>query len=123
MNVNVPTKTLNVIEIIKNNVGVVPGFKNSADATSADAPPPKPLKIATSCGIWVISTLIAKNAPITDPITIAIPIIVKSKSVPSITVATIAISIPSDAIIFPFLAVRGWLNILRPYINDTADIK
>ena len=29
-------------------------FKNSALATNADAPPPKPLKIATICGICVI---------------------------------------------------------------------
>ena len=39
------------------------------------------------------------------------------------TVATIAINIPKDAIILPFLAVFGWLSIFRPYINDTADSK
>ena len=111
------------IEIIKNKDDSTPVFKNSAEATSADAPPPKPLKIATNCGICVISTRIAKNAPMIEPITIAITIHCKSKSVPRNTVATIAISIPKDAIILPFLAVFGWLSIFRPYINDTADSK
>jgi catechol 2,3-dioxygenase-like lactoylglutathione lyase family enzyme len=38
-------------------------------ATNADAPPPKPLNAATSCGIDVISTFWARNAPIEPPTT------------------------------------------------------
>ena len=43
-------------------------FTNSAQATSTEAPPPKPLNKATSCGIAVISILIARVVPIAVPI-------------------------------------------------------
>ena len=45
-----------------------PELKNSAEAIKAEAPPPNPLKIATIWGICVISTLIAKVAPMSAPI-------------------------------------------------------
>ena len=54
VNVNVPISTLSETEIIKISDGSSERLtklslpKNSDDATKADAPPPKPLKIATS---------------------------------------------------------------------------
>ena len=50
--VSVPTRTLSVIVSIKNVVGLgveeLIDLKNSAEATRAEAAPPKPLNIATS---------------------------------------------------------------------------
>ncbi len=50
VNVNVPTKTLMAI-VAELNVDGFAGFKYSAAATNAEAPPPNPLKIATIWGI------------------------------------------------------------------------
>ena len=41
--------------------------QNSAAATKADAPPPKPLNIPTICGIEVILMARAATAPIPEP--------------------------------------------------------
>ena len=71
----------------------------------------------------VISTLLEKYPPIMEPINIATAINVKFNLVPRIIVTIIAISIPKDATLFPFLAVFGWLNIFNPYIKHTAEIK
>ena len=45
--VNVPTSTAKTIVAALNVDGFFAGFKYSAAATKADAPPPNPLKIAT----------------------------------------------------------------------------
>ena len=41
--------------------------RNSARATTAAAPPPAPLKMATICGMAVIGTRRAPSTPITEP--------------------------------------------------------
>ena len=51
------------------SVGFAP-LMNSRLATSAAAPPPRPLKSATICGIAVIFTEYAPSAPMTRPMTI-----------------------------------------------------
>ena len=42
---------------------------NSPEATSAEAPPPRPLKMATICGIAVIFMVRARTAPAPAPST------------------------------------------------------
>ena len=54
---------------------VVIALTKAAPATSDEAIPPKPLKAATSSGMEVISTLMARKAPIAVPITSPIMII------------------------------------------------
>ena len=118
VNVSVPTKIdTTIVPIV--NADMSPVFRNSAAATSAEALPPKPLKIATICGIWVISTFRAKVAPITDPIIIPTSIIWRSILPYDNRVASIAISMPEAAIKFPLRAVLGWLNFFIPRINNT----
>ena len=53
----------------------------SERATSADAAPPKPLNKATSSGIPVISTRIAIQSPMREPITSPAPM--RTHSIPS----------------------------------------
>ena len=119
--VRVPINTDKIIVTNKNVLGDWSYWlKNSALATRADAPPPKPLNIATICGICVISILWAIIPPITLPIRIAIPIILKSSTSPAVSVAIMAMSIPNEAIPFPLRAVRGWLSIFIPKIKQTA---
>ena len=121
MNVRVPTKTDKEM-VDKLNVDNMPsGFKYSAEAIRAEAIPPKPLKIATIWGICVISTRIAKKAPIIDPITIPRPTSSKLILPLAIKVVIIAISIPMEAMKFPLLAVIGWLNLFIPKMNKTED--
>ena len=74
MKVRVPIKIESIMVVSVKEL-IKPVFKNSAAATKAEAPPPKPLKIATICGICVISTFVAKRTPIIDPITIPIMMI------------------------------------------------
>ena len=58
----------------------IPGVaRNSAIATSAEAPPPKALKIPTSSGIAVISTERAAAPPIIPPRTTPTKIQVQSR--------------------------------------------
>ena len=122
VNVRVPMKIDTIIVVTRNvDWSEVPNLeKNSAVATSADAPPPNPLKIATIWGICVISTRNAKVAPIMEPIIIPIAISLKSKPPKDETVAKIAISIPIEAMAFPVLAVLGELNLLIPRMKRTA---
>ena len=49
-------------------------LSSSPAATSAAAPPPAPLKIATICGIAVIFTRCAETMPTTAPTSSAAPI-------------------------------------------------
>ena len=119
VNVRVPTKTLIAI-VAALKVDGFAGLKYSAAATRADAPPPKPLKMATIWGIWVISTRIANVAPIMVPIIIPMTIILKSSNSKEATVATIAISIPTEAMAFPLRAVFGELSFFIPKIKRIA---
>ena len=121
VNVKVPTKTDKEM-VDKLNVDNMPsGFKYSAEAIKEEAIPPKPLKIATIWGICVISTRIAKKAPIIDPITIPRPTISKLILPLAIKVVIIAMSIPMEAMKFPLRDVLGWLNLLIPNIKRTED--
>ena len=54
LNETQPTITVKTVAITTGVLAVSPRFKYSTIATSAAAPPPTPLKSATSCGIWVI---------------------------------------------------------------------
>ena len=56
-----------------------PARTNSAAATAADAPPPKPLKTATSCGMAVICMYRARTPPTAAPATIAANTVVQSR--------------------------------------------
>ena len=49
-----PTITVKTVATTSAVLAPAPSFKYSTIATSAAAPPPTPLKSATSCGIWVI---------------------------------------------------------------------
>ena len=49
-----PTRTVKTVAITSAVVALAPSFKYSTIATNAAAPPPTPLKSATSCGIAVI---------------------------------------------------------------------
>ena len=93
---------------------------SSAAAITAEAAPPKPLKIATSCGIEVIATLRAENAPIAEP-TMA-PARMNSQDAISLptTVAMIATNIASADIRLPFRAVAGEPSCLSPTMNKIA---
>ena len=86
----------------------IPGVaRNSTIATSAEAPPPKALKIPTSSGIAVISTKRAAVPPITPPRTTPTRIQVQSRIWVSSTVAMTARSIARAARPFPLRAVAG----------------
>ena len=97
-----------------------PTWRNSAQAMSATAPPPTPLKSATICGIAVIFTLRAAGIPTAVPI--ARPIAISRKSAPSSagfsSVATTAISMPTAAILLPWTAVVGLVRRDRPMMNS-----
>ena len=71
LNETQPTTTVKTVKITSAVVASAPRLRYSTIATSAAAPPPTPLKSATSCGIWVISTLRAAGTPTTRPIRIA----------------------------------------------------
>ena len=62
-----PTTTVNTVAITSATVAPSPKWRYSTIATSAAAPPPTPLKSATSCGICVICTMRAAGTPITKP--------------------------------------------------------
>ena len=49
-----PTTTVKTVAMTSAVVASVPRWRYSTMATSAAAPPPTPLKSATSCGICVI---------------------------------------------------------------------
>ena len=118
-----PMKADSAIEIwscISGTPAIAPGISAAADATNADAPPPNPLKAATSWGIAVIRTLTAQITPIAAPM--ASPIAIKSKLTIclSTSVATIASSMPVAPSKLPRTAVRGEVRPLRPRMKRTA---
>ena len=69
-----PTTTVKTVKMTSAVVASAPRLRYSTIATRAAAPPPTPLKSATSCGICVISTLRAAGTPMMRPTRIA-PII------------------------------------------------
>ncbi len=103
--------------------GRSPPVRNSAAATRAEAPPPKPLKAATSCGMAVISTRWARSPPTAPPTTRpatttqTLTISVRSR------VTTIAKSMPRAASWFPRRAVTGDWSRFRPMMKRTAAIR
>src|SRR6266540_6048716 len=80
---------------------------NSAQEISAAAPPPTPLKSATICGIAVIFTARAANAPIGADTSITIRIDQTLWTPPRANVAAIAIAMPSAPMRLPIGAVLG----------------
>src|SRR6266508_3540869 len=80
---------------------------NSASEMSAAAPPPTPLNSATICGIAVILTARAANAPIGAEASITIRIDQSLCTPRCANVAPIAIAIPSAPMRFPIGAVFG----------------
>src|ERR1700761_8139521 len=93
-------------------------WRYSIQAMIATAPPPTPLKIATICGIAVIRTFRAAGTPTAVPITrpraISHGVLEPLRTCGVSSVATIAIAIPTAAILFPRTAVRGPVNPLNP---------
>ncbi len=92
----------------------------STSATRAAAPPPTPLKAATSCGIWVICTRRAAITAITEPTTIAPRIQARLRSSVLSMNATTASAAPAAPSRFARRAVRGLLRPLRARMNSTA---
>ena len=97
----------------------------STIATRAAAPPPTPLKSATSCGIAVIWTLRAAGTPMITP-TIIAPII-QAKFFPSFSdlkkTRSVAIAAPAAPSRFPRRAVLGWERPLSERMKQTPASK
>ena len=93
-------------------------WRYSIHAMIATAPPPTPLNSATICGIAVIRTLCAAGTPtavpITNPNAISHGVLDPDSTCGVSSVATIAIAIPTAAILFPRTAVRGPVSPLIP---------
>ena len=93
-------------------------WRYSIHAMIATAPPPTPLNSATICGIAVICTLRAAGTPtavpITSPSAISHGVLDPRSTCGVSSVATIAIAIPTAAILLPRTAVRGPVSPLIP---------
>ena len=92
---------------------------HSASATSAAAPPPTPLKIATICGIAVMRTVRAPTRPTTVPTTSPATIRPQFPMPSSRSVVAIATSIPAPPIQFPLRACFGDERNLRATMKQT----
>ena len=101
-----PISAERTIETVSSRTGSAT-LCHSESATSAAAPPPTPLKIATICGIAVMRTLRAPIRPTTLPITSATTISSQFSSPSSRSVVAMARSIPAPPIQFPLRACRG----------------
>ena len=96
--------------------------RNSDRATTAAAPPPAPLKIATICGIAVIGTRRAPTTPMTVPIsppTTSTHQLFSRPSVVAMVQATTRI-IPAAPSRFPVRAVLGDARNFRARMKVTA---
>ena len=93
---------------------------SSAPATMAEAAPPKPLKMATICGMAVSWTSRADAKPMAVPRTM--PMIIHSGLTMrwSSSVTTTAINMPSAESRLPARAVSGDRSHSRPTMNSTA---
>ena len=93
-------------------------WRYSIQAMIATAPPPTPLNIATIWGIAVIRTFRAAGTPIAVPMTnpkaISHGVLDPDSTCGVKSVATIAIAMPTAAILFPRTAVRGPVSPLMP---------
>ena len=107
-------------------------FQSSAAATKAEAPPPKPFKRATICGIPVIGYLTAIVAPMAAPMppaTSSIPIDqpapfdTASRIGSSKNAAAIAIAMPMAPRNMPRTAVRGPPIILNATMKSIEAIR
>ena len=70
LSVAAPMKADNALETctwISGTPVTAPGISAAAPATSADAPPPNPLKAATNWGMAVIWTRMAQTVPMAAP--------------------------------------------------------
>ena len=103
-------------------------FQHSAEATSAEAAPPKPLNSATSSGIEVVLALHASMRPIKAPAPMGskirfqlvigpVPNSICTRAVPMAT------AMPREDRRLPSGAVRGWLSFFKPKMKSTAAIK
>ena len=96
----------------------------SSVETSAAAPPPAPLKMATICGIAVMGTCRAPTKPITVPIAIAGSTRIQAAATCcSRKVAMTAASMPAAATRFPSCAVVGPESPFRPKMNVIAAMR
>ena len=84
-------------------------------ATTAAAPPPAPLKMATICGMAVMGTRRAPRTPITEPMPPATSRIHQCWSMPSVVtrVQTTTNVMPAAPSRFPVRAVLGEARNLR----------
>ena len=103
-------------------------FQHSAEATSAEAAPPKPLNSATSSGMEVVLALQASTRPIKAPAPMGskirfqlvigpVPNSICTRAVPMAT------AMPREDRRLPSGAVRGWLSFFKPKMKSTAAIK
>ncbi|HEY3126921.1 MAG TPA: NAD(P)(+) transhydrogenase (Re/Si-specific) subunit beta [Candidatus Limnocylindria bacterium] len=96
----------------------------SSVETSAAAPPPAPLKMATICGIAVMGTCRAPTKPTTVPIAIAGSTRIQAAATCcSRKVAMTAASMPAAATRLPSCAVVGPESPFRPKMNVIAAMR
>ena len=88
--------------------------------TSAAAPPPTPLKMATSCGIAVIFTNRDVGMPMAAPTTMAITMGSMLRRLGWKNVAPIATAMPNMAMKLPDRARLGFDRPLRARMKVTA---
>ncbi len=94
--------------------------KNSEIATSAEAPPPKPLKMPTICGMAVICTACADTPPMSAPTIAPTRIICQFAKLVSSSVTMMARAIPVAAMMLPDLAVVGDCSLFNPKMKSAA---
>ena len=119
-----PTSTVNAIAArLPRSSPLIPRpeiAESSRIATIAAAPPPTPLKSATSCGICVICTRRAAGTASAAPTAMATRMSARlSRSVEK-NVVTRAIAAPAAPMRFPRRAVRGLDRPLSARMKQTA---
>jgi hypothetical protein len=115
-----PTTTVKTVAISA-AIDPEPCSVYSTTEISAAAPPPTPLKSATSCGMAVIWTRRAEITPIAEPTTIATRMIARLRtSIPLKKTTTVAMSAPSAPSRLPVRAVLGDDSPFRARMNKTA---
>ncbi len=112
-----PTSSVNTIATRTHGSSV---WASSSRATSAAAPPPTPLKSATSCGIWVICTRRATGAAIAEPTAMAARIHGMFSSLDERNTVTTAMRAPAAPMRLPRRAVFGELRPFSARMKQTA---
>ena len=117
-----PTTTVKTVAMISALVASLPRRRYSTVDTSAAAPPPTPLKSATSCGICVIWILRAAGTPTSTPNAIAARIAKRFLWWPpgAQKTSTVPIVAPIAPMIFPRRADLGEESPLRARMKQTA---